>query len=58
MACPESSFEAQGAEMDFYLTYSIFPDFQIGVDVTSYFDVTSQKDNNNLTATLRFAVSF
>ena len=58
MACPESSFNAQGAEMDFYLTYSIFPDFQIGFDVTSYFDVTSQKDNNNLTATLRLAVSF
>ncbi len=58
IACPETSFDSQGVEMDFFLTYSIFSDFQIGLDVTSYFDVTSQKDNNNLTATLKFAVSF
>jgi len=57
MACP-SSFEAQGVEADLLFSYIVFTDFQLGLDINSYFDITEQKDNNNLSATLRVAISF
>ena len=57
MAIPESKIEPKGAEADLSFLYSIFTDFQIGVDVTSYFDITKNNEDN-FSATLRAAISF
>lgn len=57
MAIPESEVEMKGVEADFSFIYSVFTDLQIGFDVTSYFDI-SKNNEDNLTATLRAAISF
>ena len=58
VAMPDSSAKVNGVESDMSISYNIFSDFQIGLDVTAYFDVTSAKTDNNFTATFKAAVSF
>lgn len=54
----DSSSEGNGFEADLSLLYSPYSDLQVGLDVTSYFDTTKDKNNNNFTATLKVALSF
>lgn len=57
MAVPEDKVETKGVEADFSFIYAVFTDLQIGFDLTSYFDI-SKNNEDNLTATLRAAISF
>ena len=57
LAVPESDFEAKGVEADLSFIYAPFTDLQLGFDVNSYIDI-SKSNENNLTATLRAALSF
>lgn len=57
MAIPESKIQAKGVEADLSFIYAPFNDLQIGFDVNSYIDI-SKSNENNLTATLRAALSF
>lgn len=57
IAVPDSNVEAKGVEADLSIIYAPFTDLQFGLDVNSYFDI-SKNNENNLTATLRAALSF
>ncbi len=57
MAIPEGKVETKGVEADLSFIYAVFTDLQIGFDLNSYFDI-SKNNEDNLTATLRAAISF
>ena len=57
LAIPESEVQVKGVEADLSFIYAPFTDLQLGLDINSYIDISKSNDNN-LTATLRAALSF
>lgn len=57
LVIPDTKIDFNGFEVDLSVSYNVFSDLQLGLDVTSYFDIASKNDDN-LTATLRAAISF